>query len=55
MAKNTGNGFRKGTVNNRTQCYNPKTNTYLKRDAKTGKFISGKKTKYKSVRTEKKK
>ncbi len=53
MAKNTGKGHRKGIVANRTQCHNEKTGMYMKRDAKTGKFISGKKTKYKGIRTEK--
>ncbi len=39
MAKNTGNGYRKGAVKDRSQTYNPKTETYVKRDAKTGQFI----------------
>lgn len=42
MAKNTGKGNRKGAVKSRTQTYNPKTNTWVKRDSSTGKFIDGK-------------
>ena len=53
MAKNTGNNTRKGQVSQRSQCYNEKTKTYIKRDAKTGKFLSTKKTPYKGVKKEK--
>lgn len=42
MAKNTGNGFRKGAVTHRTQVKNPTTGTWTKRDAETGKFMDGK-------------
>ena len=42
MAKNTGNGNRKGSVNDRTQVYNPKTDSYVKRDAGTGRFMDQK-------------
>lgn len=31
MAKNTGNGYRNGAVNNRTQFKNPNTNQWAKR------------------------
>lgn len=39
MAKNTGNGFRRGSVDDRTQTYNPSNDTWVKRDATTGKFM----------------
>lgn len=42
MASNTGEGYRKGSVNDRTQVHNPKTNTWVKRDTETGKFMDGK-------------
>ncbi|WP_027187812.1 hypothetical protein [Desulfovibrio cuneatus] len=42
MAKNTGNGFRKGSVNDRTQSQNPKTGNWTKRDTETGQFIDSK-------------
>ena len=51
MAGNTGKSFRKGQVSSRSQI---KVNgRFIKRDTKTGRFISSKKTKYKGVRTEK--
>lgn len=53
MAKNTLNNTRKGAVKERSQILNPKTKHYIKRDTKTGKFISSKKTPYKGVRKEK--
>ena len=55
MAKNTGNGNRNGCVIERSQCFNPKTESYVKRDSVTGKFISSKKTPYKGVKKEKEK
>lgn len=39
MAKNTGSNYRKGAVKGRTQTYNPKNNSYIKRDSSTGKFM----------------
>ncbi len=54
MAKNTGNNTRKGAVKDRTQYFNEKTNTYLKRGP-DGKFMSGKPTPYKGVTSESKK
>lgn len=42
MAKNTGNNFRIGAVVNRTQVYNPKSGSWVKRDSDTGKFIDAK-------------
>jgi hypothetical protein len=38
MAKNTGKGYRKGSVNARTQVQNPKTGDWVKRDARVGEF-----------------
>lgn len=54
MAKNTGNNTRNGAIKDRTQIYNPTTNTYLKRGP-DGKFMSGKATPYKGVTNEQKK
>ncbi len=42
MAKNTGNNHRDGAVKNRTQTYNPKTESWVKRDSDTGQFINQK-------------
>ena len=39
MAKNTGEGHRKGSVNDRSQVQNPKTGQWVKRDTETGKFM----------------
>ena len=52
MAKNTGNNTRKGAVKDRSQFFNEKTNTFLKRGP-DGKFMSGKSTPYKGIKTEK--
>ncbi|HEY0070114.1 MAG TPA: hypothetical protein VGE04_09130 [Chloroflexia bacterium] len=54
MAKNTGTGYRKGAVKDRSQVENPKTHHYTKRDATTGRFISQKSDNepYKGVRKE---
>jgi len=52
MSKNTGKKFRKGAIKNRSQTYNNKTKCYIKRDKKTGQFISSKKTAYKGIRKE---
>lgn len=56
MAKNTGNDYRHGSVDNRSQTYNPKTDSWIKRDTTTGKFIDQKtsnNTPFKGVRKEK--
>ncbi len=42
MAKNTGKGYRQGSVKDRTQVQNPKTGQWTKRDADTGRFMDGK-------------
>lgn len=41
MAKNTGDGFRRGSVDNRTQFQAPNGN-FVKRDAGTGRFMDQK-------------
>lgn len=38
MAKNTGLGFRHGSVTQRSQTRNPVTKTWVKRDTTTGQF-----------------
>jgi len=42
MAKNTGNESRIGSVINRSQTYNPKTEKWVKRNTETGQFIDQK-------------
>ena len=57
MATNppTGDGHRNGAVRSRSQVLNPKTKTWTKRDAGSGKFMDGKKggKPFKGVRREK--
>jgi len=55
MAKNTGEGFRKGAVRDESQSYNPTTGKWTKRDRSTGRFMDGKAdgTPFKGVRKEK--
>lgn len=50
-----GNGHRNGAVIGRTQVFNPKTDTWTKRDSDTGQFMDGKKdgTPFKGVTKEK--
>ena len=50
MAGNTGDGSRKGYVKGRTQVYNTKTKSYVKRSTETGKILGSKKTPYKGVK-----
>lgn len=54
MAKNTGKGYRKGAVDQRSQTYNPVTDQWTKRDSSTGQFLDGKKDgePFKGVRKE---
>lgn len=54
MAKNTGNGYRRGAVDSRSQTYNPSTEQWVKRDAATGRFIDVKQNgqPFKGVRKE---
>jgi hypothetical protein len=42
MAKNTGEGFRRGEVSRRSQLPNPLTDGYTKRNTDTGRFVEGK-------------
>jgi hypothetical protein len=42
MAKNTGEGFRRGSVKERTQVFNPANERWVKRDAETGLFMAQK-------------
>ena len=58
MAKNspTGDNRRIGAVKNRSQTYNPKTDSWVKRDTSTGRFMDNKtssNTPFKGVRKEK--
>ena len=59
MAKNdpVGDNARRGAVRDRSQVYNPKTETWTKRDADSGKFMDQKKDgePFKGVRKENKK
>lgn len=50
-----GDNHREGAVKGRSQTHNPKTDTWTKRDAETGKFMDGKADKkpFKGVRKEK--
>ncbi|MEG3440361.1 hypothetical protein V0288_24755 [Pannus brasiliensis CCIBt3594] len=54
MAKNTGEGYRKGAVDNRSQVYNPKTDQWVKRNAETKRFMDVKQNgdPFKGVRKE---
>jgi hypothetical protein len=49
MAKNTGSGFRVGSVTGRSQTYNPRTDQFVKRDDGTGRFMAGKSGSFKGV------
>ena len=53
MAKNTGDGSRKGAVRERVQALNPVTKRFIKIDTNTGRIIDQKKTEgpYKGIRT----
>lgn len=54
MATNTGDGYRRGAVRDRSQSHNPTTDTWTKRDTTTGRFIDGKADgdRFKGVRRE---
>ncbi len=53
MAKNTGRGTRKGSVNSRTQLKHPKNSTHsIKRDTTTGRFMNVTKGSFKGVAKE---
>jgi hypothetical protein len=56
MAKNGSIGKgREGSVDNRSQSFNPSNNLWIKRDTETGRFMDVKTSggKFKGVRTEK--
>lgn len=55
MAKNTGSNHRVGAVRQRSQTYNPSTQTWTKRDGPSGRFMDGKADggTFKGVRKEK--
>lgn len=57
MARNgkPGDGHRNGAVTGRSQTYNPKTDSWVKRDSDTGRFMDVKSdnTPFKGVRKEK--
>ena len=54
MAKNTGEGFRRGEVRDRSQAFNPETKQWVKRNADTSRFLDVKEdgTPFKGVRKE---
>lgn len=52
MATNTGNGFRRGSVTDRSQTFNPKTDQFVKRDDGSGRFVGAKGKPYKGVARE---
>jgi hypothetical protein len=54
MAKNTGEGFREGSVDDRSQVQNPQNGNWVERDLTTGRFIRQKRdgTPFKGVATE---
>jgi hypothetical protein len=56
MAGNTGDGYRKGAVKQRSQTHNSKTDSWVERDSKTGRFKNNKTSSskpFKGVRKEK--
>lgn len=55
MAKNTGNGSRRGAVTARSQVKNPRNGTWIKRNSASGRFMDAKTSggTFKGVRREK--
>lgn len=55
MAKNTGQGHRRGAVRGRSQTHNQRTAIWTKRNSRTGEFMDGKTNgePFKGVRKEK--
>ncbi|GAA3434660.1 hypothetical protein [Kutzneria kofuensis] len=51
MAKNTGDGYRKGAVKGRSQVQTP-NGDWMKRDTGTGQFMDGSDKPFKGVRKE---
>jgi len=54
MAKNTGEGYREGSVDDRSQVQNPQNGNWTERDTTTGRFLRQKKdgTPFKGVAKE---
>jgi hypothetical protein len=54
MAKDTGEGYREGSVFDRSQIQNPQNGNWVKRDLTTGRFVRQKKdgTPFKGVAIE---
>ena len=52
MAKNTGKGYRRGAVRNRSEFKHP-NGTYIKRNTETGRIFNVSKNPHKGVRNEK--
>jgi hypothetical protein len=54
MATNTGRGYRRGEVRNRSQVRNPGSGRWVERDATTGRFLNVKsdRVRFKGVRKE---
>ena len=54
MAKNTGKGYRRGAVDDRSQTFNPTTEQWVKRNTENGQFIDVKQNgePFKGVRKE---
>jgi hypothetical protein len=52
VAKNTGDDFRRGSVTDRSQTFNPKTDQFVKRNDGSGRFMAAKNTPYKGVARE---
>jgi hypothetical protein len=42
MGKNTGDNYRIGSVRDRSQTYNPRNDTHVKRNDHTGRFMGAK-------------
>ncbi|MDB9519379.1 hypothetical protein PN466_20765 [Roseofilum reptotaenium CS-1145] len=42
MAKNTGENYRKGSVKNRSQTFNPQNNRWVKRNTENEQFLDQK-------------
>jgi hypothetical protein len=52
MAKNTDQGYRIGSVRDRSQTFNPKTDQHVKRDDTSGRFMAAKDGLFKGVAQE---
>jgi hypothetical protein len=52
MATNTGKDFRRGSVSDRSQTFNPKTEQYVKRNDNSGRFMAVKDDPFKGVARE---